>query len=519
MNNDHSSKSTLRSSSAENQFKEAFRTALRNLKPGGPSIRLLTFARTFGLDRTAALKIIYEVFQDKTSDPKAFARSGGFGWTDFGGESQNLEDRDCAIWLHPSIKRERGFIQIRRGLREHLPGMSSNAVKLYLWLHFEVRWKGEKRGWIERRYSDIAKEIQWSQPTVERTMAELKEHYVEVIAARNQYEPTRIRIINYDGHENPLADATKGKSAGITSDATKAVAAIKSDGTKSESAAIKSDGTKNELASRVMAPTIKSDGTKRSGALKNQNLHAPNTVEEGTTTEEELVVEVVGKQKHLSNTPHAQPSDEKHIRFDPKFLINYIRYSFAHEVKMQQRDIERGNQEMQEAAPPGFVPRLKEVPRVPPFSVSEKHFPKWAVFAQELSDQLNADDLIATWFSLGELDSGVVELGIEFAVEDWVRHSNFKGMRSPAAVFISQSDSVIAFVIRWIKSHKDELEDRAAVEEIRRESLERAAKQAAENELSRVPQASRIPAEQVPIEHHSECASRRGGNCDCVAGH
>lgn len=106
----------------------------------------------------------------------------------------------------------RGFAKIRRGFREHLSRMSSDGVKLYLWLHLVVFWSGKKRGTVETNYSEIAKELQWTKIRVKRAMAELRCHYVKVSKRGNQHQDALIRILKYTKH---------AKSAGITHEPSK----------------------------------------------------------------------------------------------------------------------------------------------------------------------------------------------------------------------------------------------------------------------------------------------------------
>jgi hypothetical protein len=112
---------------------------------------------------------------------------------------------------------DRGFAPIRRGLRGHLGRMSSNAVKLYLWLHLVVSWTGKKRGTVETTYSEIAKELKWPIIRVKRTMAELRRRYVKVKARGNQHKSTLIRILKYTKKVKRAGIAgDTGKSAGVT---------------------------------------------------------------------------------------------------------------------------------------------------------------------------------------------------------------------------------------------------------------------------------------------------------------
>lgn len=109
-----------------------------------------------------------------------------------------------------------GFAPIRRGLLDHLRTMSSNATKLYLFLHLTARWTGRKRGTIETRYTGIAAALGWPLLRVKRTVAELQPRYVEILQAGNQHRPTVIRILKYDGAG--ITRETSRSGAGIASD-------------------------------------------------------------------------------------------------------------------------------------------------------------------------------------------------------------------------------------------------------------------------------------------------------------
>ncbi len=113
--------------------------------------------------------------------------------------------------------KDRGFAPIRRGLREHLGRMSSDGVKLYLWLHLVAYWTGQKRGTVETTYAEIAKEMRWPKIKVKRAMAELCQRFVKVLRRGNQHQYTLIRIRKYQKRSNSAGIAIDtGKSAGIT---------------------------------------------------------------------------------------------------------------------------------------------------------------------------------------------------------------------------------------------------------------------------------------------------------------
>jgi hypothetical protein len=106
---------------------------------------------------------------------------------------------------------DRGFAPIRRGLREHLGRMSSDAVKFYLWLHLVASWAGKKRGTVETNYTQIAKELHWPETRVKRAFAELRHRYIKLTYRGNQYRCSTIRILKYK-KKAPRAPATSDRS-------------------------------------------------------------------------------------------------------------------------------------------------------------------------------------------------------------------------------------------------------------------------------------------------------------------
>ena len=132
-----------------------------------------------------------------------------------------MSKNTLAIEQQSNEKRDPGFVKLRRGLLAHLPDMSSNAVKLYLWLHFKAHWKpGPKRGWVEASYEDIMGSLAWTKSMVRRTVEELTQRgYIEVITAANQHQVTRIKILKYDLEECGSAVLTGEHSKPVESSA------------------------------------------------------------------------------------------------------------------------------------------------------------------------------------------------------------------------------------------------------------------------------------------------------------
>ena len=106
-------------------------------------------------------------------------------------------------------KNDPGFVKIRRGLLPHLPWMTSNATKLYLWLHLRAYWQGPKRGTVETTFDDIARALDWKFKMVQRTLDELLHgSYITLQRASNQYELTQIVIEKYDPESNSAVDSS-----------------------------------------------------------------------------------------------------------------------------------------------------------------------------------------------------------------------------------------------------------------------------------------------------------------------
>lgn len=105
-----------------------------------------------------------------------------------------------------SKRRNPGYVEVRRGLLAHLPEMSSNATKLFLWFILRAYWSGSKRGLVEASFDDMAQGNGWSLKTLQRTIEELEaKPYIAVERAANQYEMTRVRILKYDVEESTSA--------------------------------------------------------------------------------------------------------------------------------------------------------------------------------------------------------------------------------------------------------------------------------------------------------------------------
>ena len=102
-----------------------------------------------------------------------------------------------------------GFIKLRRGLDEHLPGIDGDALKLYVRLLFRADWrKGKNHGLAEVKLGEIAASFNWSRDTLTRKLAELEGRYISVESHGNQFTQSAIRILNYDGAFRKKAESS-----------------------------------------------------------------------------------------------------------------------------------------------------------------------------------------------------------------------------------------------------------------------------------------------------------------------
>ena len=118
-----------------------------------------------------------------------------------------MSDNKVSAPMASREKRGPGFVQIRRGLKEHLhqAKMSSNGAKFYLWCHLSAGWSGPNRGCVETDYHTIASALGWGTRMIQRTIAELNGTYIDVKFAANQHELTTIKILKFDAKQTNSA--------------------------------------------------------------------------------------------------------------------------------------------------------------------------------------------------------------------------------------------------------------------------------------------------------------------------
>ena len=160
-------------------------------------------------------------------------------------------------------KRNFNFVMLRRGFREHLPGLSGNAVKLYVWLLLSAHFSGPKRGCVEASYEDIARSLRWNQKTLQRALTKMEFRYIEIQRAANQHELTTIRIIKYDfeGSTPAVDKPVQSKSPAVDSGADKFVqSAVHTNAPNSEN--------RKELQAPKNAVEIKKEKNGKSDAVR-----------------------------------------------------------------------------------------------------------------------------------------------------------------------------------------------------------------------------------------------------------
>lgn len=91
-----------------------------------------------------------------------------------------------------------GFIKLRRGFREHLPGLSGNAVKLYVCLLLSAGWKEADRG-IAVMDQGLSTQLKLPKSILRRAVRELlADGYVAITRRGNQHRPTVVQILKFD---------------------------------------------------------------------------------------------------------------------------------------------------------------------------------------------------------------------------------------------------------------------------------------------------------------------------------
>ncbi len=110
---------------------------------------------------------------------------------------------------------------LRRGLREHLPRLSANAVKVYVYLLLRVEWKGADRGTCRATTRALSEELGMRRESMLSAIKELEglspKPFIEVERASNRHGLTTYRVLRFDRFTIPKSVPVEPHSTGPTS--------------------------------------------------------------------------------------------------------------------------------------------------------------------------------------------------------------------------------------------------------------------------------------------------------------
>lgn len=89
------------------------------------------------------------------------------------------------------------YVPLSRGLREHLPKLSGNAIKLYLLLLMDAKFAGPDKGTFSISFRDLASDLSIDRQTAFKAARELRPYYIEWTPGKNQFNVTQFRVKKY----------------------------------------------------------------------------------------------------------------------------------------------------------------------------------------------------------------------------------------------------------------------------------------------------------------------------------
>jgi hypothetical protein len=89
------------------------------------------------------------------------------------------------------------YAPVSRGLRQHLAGMSGNAVKLYLELLLSAAFAGPSKGQVAVTFAELALTLSQHKQTIHKAARELRPYFIQWEPAKNQYGVTVFTIQRY----------------------------------------------------------------------------------------------------------------------------------------------------------------------------------------------------------------------------------------------------------------------------------------------------------------------------------
>ena len=106
----------------------------------------------------------------------------------------------------------RGYVQLRRGLLEHLPNMCGSDLKCYIAI---VLIAGINTGRVDITTRDLAEAVGSGSNRVSESLRRLEEaKYIKVKKAKNQYSVTSIQITKWNKSAAYQMSAASGQQAG-----------------------------------------------------------------------------------------------------------------------------------------------------------------------------------------------------------------------------------------------------------------------------------------------------------------
>ena len=107
-----------------------------------------------------------------------------------------------------------GYVQLRRGLLEHLPRMTANAGTVYVFLLMKAKATGVDRGVYRATSRSMSEELGMNRIVMMRAIKEL-EHmkpkaFIKVKRSTNQHAVTEYRTLRFAGSELIPAEADAG---------------------------------------------------------------------------------------------------------------------------------------------------------------------------------------------------------------------------------------------------------------------------------------------------------------------
>lgn len=110
------------------------------------------------------------------------------------------------------------FIKLRRRLLEHLPRLSPNAVKLYVYLLLKVKATGVDRGVYRAATRAMSEDLAMRRESMLGAIRELEslspKPFIEVRRAPNQHGLTEYRVARFSPSAGPESGPLEPCSAG-----------------------------------------------------------------------------------------------------------------------------------------------------------------------------------------------------------------------------------------------------------------------------------------------------------------